>query len=155
MVSSTDSEIIRWRQHTRKSRVYGICAQVLVCLGVASTVSGIGGPLIGAVFMVGALVVNRLGRRWMTEVIRPRPKRSDDKLDMGRLMTAQFALMLVALGLLGWAGYSSASGSMGLAMTLGCIAVGMAILFVSNFFIRRAYERLFERVARREGAYGL
>jgi hypothetical protein len=155
MSNTTDSEVIRWRIHTRESRIYAWIAFGLIGAGAAIMVGGGGGgSVVGLLLVLAALFIMRQGRKRMTEVLRPRPKRAVDKRDFGRLLAGQMGVLLAAVGGFLWLGYEASKGPLSLPLMIGGVVAGVGFFLASGAF-RRAYERLFDRIAGKDGAYGL
>lgn len=148
--------IIRWRRHTPKSRAVAIA----LVLSAAAYVGWIelskergGAPPFTLPFVVFVLAGQRLVRRWQTEIIRPRPQTQEDRAAYRRLQFISYALTIVFLAPFLLFAWDRADSPWHLWLTVA-VVLGSAVMYLGSWLLRGAYERLFDKIARSEGAYG-
>jgi hypothetical protein len=148
----SDGEVFRWRVHTPRSRRVTWVVMGLIGVGAVIVSGDRDGSWIGFLPIVGAFWLSMLSRKWTVVIVRPRPKRAIDKRDFARLAAAQFATMIIAISGLAWLVLKAKQG-LSPPLALCGAAVGVALVLVNRLFLR-AYDRLFERIAKHEEAYG-
>lgn len=150
-MAKEQSDVIRWRRHTPKSRPYQWASNGLTVVGFAMLALNPASNL-GLLVVLAAVGISFLGRRHMTTTLRPRPKRAADKQMFYRLAAGQLVMMLVFAGVLIW--FLNTGGAPVSLVSILVLAATMGATFLGNALFRRAYDQLFDRIAAQDGAYG-
>jgi hypothetical protein len=156
LATSRQTEVLRWKQHTWRSRAAQLVSLTLILSAVAqmewlkSQGHDDGVNIILVLLAVGLQSYSR--RRWMVEVLRSRPQTQEDKRTYRRLQYVQVVAVLLLSPFI-WFLFdpfqSDWHGPLG--AVAGASLVGMVI---AQQLIIRAYDRLFDRIGKKEGAYG-